>query len=312
MQKGSIHFGLLYIAIILILIPASVFIMATDQKAKIFEEKVLSAKIVRKFPIKINNQLKEISEKFFENKEGEYSVFIKNFKTNEEYSFNSEKKYDSASLYKLWVMAVVYQKIKVGDLKESDILTGNVDKLEETLSTMSPTPTVSEVNPTPSTEPEKISMTVGEALEKMIIVSDNYSALLLVNKIGAKNITAFLKTYNFSDSNFKQPPQTSARDIAAFYELLYNGEIVDKEYSEKMLLLLKKQSLNDRIPKYLPENVLIAHKTGELFGTKHDAGIVFSKKGDYIITVLSDTKDYKIAAENIAVYSKKIFDYFTN
>jgi beta-lactamase class A len=77
-----------------------------------------------------------------------------------------------------------------------------------------------------------------------------------------------------------------------------------------MLDILKKQKLNDRIPRYLPDDVIVAHKTGELFGAKHDAGIVFLKKGDFMIIVLSDTQNVKVAVEKIARFSEDIFNYF--
>ena len=151
----------------------------------------------------------------------------------------------------------------------------------------------------------------GDAIEKMITISDNYSALLISSRSGTPSVANFLKGYGFSGSNYKQPPQTTAKDIAAFYEKLYKGDVVNKYYSMEMLEILKRQSLNDRIPKYLPENLEIAHKTGELFNSKHDAGIVFSKKGDYMIVVLSDTDDPNIAAEKIANLSKAIYEYFS-
>jgi beta-lactamase class A len=90
-------------------------------------------------------------------------------------------------------------------------------------------------------------------------------------------------------------------------EKLYKGEFVG---SGEMLKLLKKQQINDRIPKYLPNQTEVAHKTGELEGAKHDAGIVFSKKGDYIIVVMSQTDNETTAAEHEALFSRDVWNYF--
>ena len=146
----------------------------------------------------------------------------------------------------------------------------------------------------------------------MIIASDNYAALLVASRSGSFAVTNFLKEYQFDNSNFRQPPKTTAKDIGSFFEKLYKGEIIDQNYSKKMLDILKRQTLNDRIPKYFPSKVNVAHKTGELNGFKHDAGIVYSSRGDYIIVVLSDTKDSLGASEKIANFSKDIYDYFTS
>src|SRR3990167_7742323 len=132
-----------------------------------------------------------------------------------------------------------------------------------------------------------ITYTVKNALEQMITISHNYAALLLTAKVGLSNTQNFLNSYRLTNSHMGTPPKTTTRDILSFYELLYNGEIVDKSSSDEMLEILKRQKLNDRIPKYLPEETIVAHKTGELDGVKHDTGIVFSPKGDYIIVLMS-------------------------
>ena len=77
-----------------------------------------------------------------------------------------------------------------------------------------------------------------------------------------------------------------------------------------MIELLKKQQLNDRIPKYLPSGTFVAHKTGELGYYKHDAGIVFSEQDNYILVVLSKTDSPSSGAEEIAKLSKAVYDYF--
>lgn len=43
-----------------------------------------------------------------------------------------------------------------------------------------------------------------------------------------------------------------------------------------------KQKINDRIPKFLPKEVVVAHKTGDMDYFEHDVGIVYTPKGDYI------------------------------
>lgn len=311
MKNRGKTLGLLYLLLILVLIPVTVYYLSSLQNKDNPKKKVLSGAIVLPTVIP-QNQLEKIAKKYLLNQKGEYAVVIKNLKTEEMYEYNSDKKFDSASLYKLWVMAVAFQKIKNGSLDEDEILSAPITKLNDTLSTSTPTPTPEGFSPTPSvSEPERISMKTSEAIEKMITISDNYAALLVASRSGSLSVTNFLKEYGLDNSNFKQPPKTTAGDVSIFFEKLYNGEIVDQEYSKKMINILKQQTLNDRIPKYLPK-IEVAHKTGELFDSKHDGGIVYAKKSDYIIVVLSETNDYNTAAEVIAKFSKEIYDYFDN
>ena len=299
------------VVIALIFIPIIIYYVSLLQEKDRIKERVLSLSAIIKPQEAKNSRLKEITDKYFLIHGQDYAVVIKNLKTDEEYKFNENKKYDSASLYKLWVMGVAFEKIKDGSMNEDQSLSGVVEILDQTLSTKSPTPTPEGFSATPTPgELRRISMTTGEAIEKMITISDNYSALLVASRAGTFSVTNFLKKYEFKDSNFRQPPQTTANDTALFYEKLYKGEIVDRDFSLRMMDLLKKQTLNDRIPKYLPDEIEVAHKTGELFGSKHDGGIVFGKNGDYIIVVLSETKNAQSAAEKIAKFSKEIYDYF--
>jgi beta-lactamase class A len=235
--------------------------------------------------------------------DGIYSVIVIDLKNNQTYSLNPDRTYNSASLYKLWVMAAAYQAIYDGKIKRADILTDSVENLNKSFNIAS-----SEAELKSGT----MRMTVNEALEKSITVSDNYSALLLTKKLGLSAINSFLKTQHLTHSKTSLPPVTTAADIALFYLQLYNHQLVNYESSSGMIELLKRQAINDRIPKYLPANIPIAHKTGELDTIKHDAGIVFTPKGDYILVMLSDTNDPQVAAEKMAQLSQQIYLDFTS
>jgi beta-lactamase class A len=307
---------LIFITIVLalIFIPIIVYYISLLQEKDRIRQQVLALSTIAK-PAEAQREsiLGDLVSEHFSKYGTDYAVVIKNLKTGEEYKFNENKKFNSASLYKLWVMGVAFQKIKEGTLKEDQVLSSSVKILDNTLSAASPTPTPEGFREIESAESKRVvTMTLKDALDRMIINSDNYSALLVASKSGTFSVTNFLKTYNLNDSSFRSPPQTTANDTALFYEKLYKGEIVDKNYSSQMMEILKRQAINDRLPKYLPRGTTVAHKTGELNGAKHDAGIVFSDSGDYIIVVLSNTKDPVVAAENIANFSKEIFAYFNS
>jgi len=260
-------------------------------------------KSIKTFQTLFNPGLSEVVEKSLENAKGEYAVVVKELPNGKTFFYNEKKVYDSASLYKLWVMAVVFNQIKSGSLKESDMLEKEIADLNTKFDIATESAELTEGD---------ISSTVKQALEQMIVISHNYSALLLADKVGIGKIAEFLKEEGFLQSSIKAPPKTNAEDIAFFFEKLYKGKIIDREYSDKMLDLLAKQQLNDRIPKLLPEGTKVAHKTGELEGVKHDGGIVYSPKGDYIIVLMSQSNNPLGAAERMADISKAVYDYFNN
>lgn len=298
----------------LVIIPIAVFVLSKITNPQKENPRTSLESVVQAIEKIEESPLKKITEEQLLSKNEEYGVVIKNLKTGENFSLNENKEFQSASLYKLWIMGVAFQKINDGVLNENETLSAPIIKLDEILTETTPTPNISqEPTPTPSPTPEEsrfVTMTAKDAIEKMITISDNYAALLIASRSGSLSVTNFLKEYEFNNSNFRQPPKTTAGDLGKYFEKLYGGEIVSVDYSAEMIEVLKKQTVNDRIPKYLPKEISVAHKTGELKEYKHDAGIVFTKKADYVIVVLSNTRDPYKASEKIAKFSKAVYDYF--
>lgn len=248
------------------------------------------------------SELNRIVEDELQGTTGIYGIAIKRLNDGKEYELDSHHVFNSASLYKLWVMGAVYEKINDGKLQLDDPLVGDIADLNDTFNLASGEAELNE---------GKLSLTVSQALTRMITFSDNYSALLLTTKVKISGLKAFLTKYNLTESKVGSSlPQTTPHDVMSFYEMLYRGEIVNKFYSDEMISLLKKQQLNDRIPKYIPDSIPVAHKTGELDRVKHDAGIVFAPSGDYIEVVMTDSSDPAAAAEITANLSKNFYNYF--
>ena len=246
-------------------------------------------------------KLDAVVQSILSESDGTYAVAIKNLKTGEAYYYNQEKKFQSASLYKLWVLGEAYRQIEYKKLDKDKVLKAEVSEINKKFDIASESAELTEGT---------VTARVQDAIQQMIVISSNYSALLLVTEIKLSNVEKYLKDYGFSDSKTGSPPITTARDIEGFFEKLYAGLLGSKDSTASMIATLQSQQLNDRIPKYLPEDVEVAHKTGELDGYKHDAGIVFAPSGDYIIVILSKTTDEAKAAEQEALLSKAVYEYF--
>ncbi|HSW97810.1 MAG TPA: serine hydrolase [Candidatus Saccharimonadales bacterium] len=237
---------------------------------------------------------------------GTYGIVVKNVKTDEDYYSNSHRQFESGSLYKLWVMATVFEQIKQGKLHERDIVSEDVAQLNKTFY----------IDPDSAEKTSgKITLSIHDALEQMITVSDNYAALLLTDRVKLFNISLFLEQNGFSESKVGikgKAPITTASDIALFFEKLYKGQLSDPKYTGEMIGLLKRQRLNEKIPKYIPDGISIAHKTGELDQFTHDAGVVYAPNGDYILVILSESDSRNLANDRIAGISQNVYTYFTN
>jgi beta-lactamase class A len=233
--------------------------------------------------------------------DGRYAVVIKNMKTGETFAYHEHDIFTSASLYKLWLAATAYKQLSEGTIKGTTFLQNDVQSLNTMFHIASDSAERTEGT---------VAMTVNEAINRAITISDNYAALILSSKVRVSNMALFLSSENFTESKVGNTPQTSAADIASFFEKLYYKQLINPQSSETLLSILKKQQINDRIPKYLPPFIETAHKTGELDGNKHDAGIVFAPTGDYIFIALTETDRPTVAAEETANLSKEVYDYF--
>ena len=78
-----------------------------------------------------------------------------------------------------------------------------------------------------------------------------------------------------------------------------------------MIEILKQQHFNDLIPKYYPQTIEVAHKTGAITGVHHDAGIIYlPNKKSYILVILSkNLKEFDAGTDALAKISKTILDY---
>lgn len=232
---------------------------------------------------------------------GRYAVYIKNLKTGEEYKVNETEAFEAGSLYKLWVMAAVFEAVKNGKLRMSDNLEANIEDINKKFSIDEEDAEFNDGH---------LQFTIRSAIEQMITISHNYAALMLLTKVSQDKVESFTKSLGLKSSTMNVPLETTASDVATFFDHLYKGEVVDLNSSKEMLEILKRQKINDRISKNLPKDTLVAHKTGDIGYFENDGGIVFTPKGDYIVVILTESDDPKIAGEKIANISKSVYDYF--
>lgn len=165
--------------------------------------------------------------------------------------------------------------------------------------------------------------TIFDLMVPMITASSNLATNVLIEMVGAKKTTQTMrglgaknievlrgvedqKAYDLGLSN-----ATTAMDLFLIMKAIEDGSAGKKEDCEAMLSILKDQKWNDMIPKYLPDNVEVAHKTGSITGVHHDAAIVYTPKGgSYVLVLLSkNLKDFDKGTDQLAKISKTIFDY---
>lgn len=299
---GRIVFGFFSLATI-VLVSFFIKVMNSSGNQEVIVYEPSPEVVVSPTPLIIKSgSLSDVVNKSLEGTKGKYSIYIKNLKTGETFAKDENLVYQAGSLYKLWLLGPVFQLINSGNIKLSDVLSGNVGKLNREFGVDS------EFTELPETD--NITLTVNDAVTQMITISHNYAAMMLLDKVGREKVNNYIKSLGLNNSGLKDLPYTTAFDTALFFEKLYKGEVLNRESSLKMIDILVQQTFNDGIPRNLPKGLSIAHKTGDIDMFKHDCGIVFSPKSDYIICILSES-DLPIGAqERIALISSAVYNYF--
>ncbi|MDP9319624.1 MAG: class A beta-lactamase-related serine hydrolase [Chloroflexota bacterium] len=204
------------------------------------------------------------------------------------YAAGADTPFVAASLYKLAVLLRVESLVQRGTLSYDDTIT-----IEEV-----------DVTQDGSNEFPGTTLTIDRALEEMITYSDNGAALALVRVYGAAATDATLAAagitgFHIAESDDEDNVAT-ARALGTFFDLLATRRLVSAEASDRMLARLERQQINDRLPRDLPADVAVAHKTGDLGGLIHDAGLIQTSDGPRIAVVLTSGGTEATAKDLIA------------
>jgi beta-lactamase class A len=241
--------------------------------------------------------------------DGQPSVVIKDLKTGWELYYEKNKLYPAASLAKIPIMGAVFKAAEEGAVRLGDAV-----ELKGSY----------KVNGSGYLKdmPNGMYFSLGKLIEIMIAESDNTAANILINMLGFDYINQFFKEAGMVNSSlnrkmmdFKSRSRgienyTTSQDMAIILERIYRGQLLNKKVSLQCLGVLKLQRINDRIPGKLPDEAVVAHKTGLENNVCHDVGIVFTPKGDYLICVLTGyPRSNKAAKRFIADVSYDVYNY---
>lgn len=162
--------------------------------------------------------------------------------------------------------------------------------------------------------------TIYKLMYQMIIKSSNLATNIVIDLVGAKNVTQTMRDLGAEDIEVLRGVEdlkafeaglsntTTAQDMMLVMEAIARRKV---EGSDEMERILSDQYFNDLIPKFLPADIKIAHKTGSITGVQHDAAILELPSGNrYVLVILSkNLADVAAGKETIAQISRLIFDY---
>ncbi|QAT42445.1 serine hydrolase [Aminipila luticellarii] len=221
--------------------------------------------------------------------DGKVGFYYKNLVTGEEIKFNENETFRPASVIKLPIFAEISRRdaLKTADMAEK-IVIKNSEKVPScgalTLFTDEP------------------AVDIRTLCNLMIAISDNTATNVLIKRFGIEALNEGFRIMGLEKTRVNRllfDMEAAAQgkenvvvpqEIGRLLEKIYRKEFVNEEVSEKIAETLLAQQVNHKIPGRLPEEIGVAHKTGDDDGITNDVGIVYAKE-PFVIVFLSNETD---------------------
>jgi beta-lactamase class A len=228
--------------------------------------------------------------------DGHAGVLIQDALSGVLFSYNQSDRFSADSLIKLPMLLALY---KLADSGELDL------KSRMTVQEQFIVPGTGHIRHTGVNR----EFSIEELAYLMITASDNTATNMLIDVLGFETVNTFAADMGLKKTVLARKMQDFEslergidnvmlpEDVALVYQAFLSSEYFAKSTSEKILKVLGEQELNNKIPAFLPETVTVMHKTGEIPGVEHDAGIL--QAGERQIVVVIMTNDLKDNMEGI-------------
>lgn len=138
---------------------------------------------------------------------------------------------------------------------------------------------------------------IAECFNKMISVSDNACAEAFLQDVGLRNITNEVNAIGLKNSNFSEDggPFTTANDLALLLGMLQSGQNFSAANRDRLITAMKGNIFRRGVPSGV--SGVVANKVGFLDGLLHDASIVYSPSGTYVLVVMSKGSSWETIAD---------------
>ncbi|MGL4630932.1 MAG: serine hydrolase [Leadbetterella sp.] len=229
---------------------------------------------------------------------GVAGVYAINLNSNKMVSVNSDTLYPTASLIKVPIMIGVFDLIQNGELNYDQELVYR-DSLDYD-------------NGVVGSFKDSTVISLSELVYLMESISDNTGSLWLQRIVGGEKINRIMDSLGLRhikvNSRVKGREmnrvqygwgECTPKSMVQLFRLLYEGKVVSKSASERMLRTLGNQFWDEEGLSVLPVNIKFASKTGAVDRSRSECTLVFGSKSTYIYCVVTKNQtDISYAKNN--------------
>jgi len=255
---------------------------------------------------------------------GVLGVAATNIKTGEQIVHNADIVFPTASMVKIGILLELFRQREAGILELDDMRTiTKRDKVGGSglIENMS----------------AQVEMPLYNIAVLMNAISDNTATNVLIDHLGIASINRAMqdagmtKTVLRAKIAFTSPGKIASppfavgtpRDFMTLMVNLHAGRLLNAKNTADMLAIMKIQKNMGNLTRYMLFNPYgkddkswVASKTGSVTGVRNETGLVSTKRGVHVISVMTKNgKDRKWTPDNegtvtVAKVSKAVYDYF--
>ncbi|MGH9161590.1 MAG: serine hydrolase [Vicinamibacteraceae bacterium] len=230
---------------------------------------------------------------------GTVVLYAKNLRTGRAIASNPDARVRTASTIKLPILCTLESLVTQGKVKWDERLV------------LAPEDKVSGSGVLQSLA-DDTDLTVRNLAILMIIVSDNSATNLLIDRIGADTVNAYLDSIGLTTTRLNRkilgdaPPSgwskaglmeknkrfglgvSTPREMVTLLERLHQGKMVSAAASKDVIGILKEQQVTASMGRHAPEEWTIASKSGSLNALRSDVGLIYSSGDPIALAVTVD------------------------
>jgi beta-lactamase class A len=221
-------------------------------------------------------------------------VAARHLESGRTYEHNGGEEFESASVIKIAILTETMARVREGKLSLSDRWTLTEEKKADGSGTL----LILDAGLNP---------TWNDLITLMIGPSDNTATNAWIERLGIDSINARMVAIGFphihlfamipglSHAHDDPSPWRGFRlgsvtpaEVADWMARVAKGELLDPESSQKIFEYLDRDPTRLRIARRFPSEMLWAGKSGSMRGVRNDSGILRTKKGRFVLAVMTD------------------------
>lgn len=236
---------------------------------------------------------------------GDLGLYYHNLSTRERFRYRADRLFEAASVIKLPVYAAVMKLNAEGRADWQEKLLCREEDLLPSCGAL-------RFLPCPA------AWELGSLCALMISLSDNTATNLILRRFGLETLNEQFRLMGLEKTHLERllfdaqaagqgrENRFAPEELGELLARIARRDFLSPERSRRIEALLLEQQINHKIPGYLPEDVPVAHKTGEDSGITNDVGLVFARQ-PFVLCFAANNSDVPAAERFLREISLELY-----